>query len=532
MSRPAVFKPTTEEMVSLSERMGYLQALRIGFVVITLASAIFAPTVVGASASDVLLATSMYIVTAATLEFLRRSGTGRKLSLLSAMLLADGAFLAWAMYLTGGTQSPLRFLVYLHLIAVALLASYRTSLKIALWHSLLFFVIFYAQAAEIIAPTDGASDLAPGTPAFNRISVFNVVAFWTVAIVTASLSALNERELRRRAGDLQDLARMSAQLREEADPQTVAHILLDSITQSFGFKRGFVAVEEGDGLSVLAFKGPEETGEPPSGRMDNLLRNAMKGEGPLLVKKPSLTDDPVITTLMPFARNLVLLPLAGDEGTIGVVVLEYPERLGQKIPRRTLVTIEQFSAHGALALRNSFLMREVQKLADTDALTGIANRRTFQQALEKELSRAGRTGEPVTLLLLDVDHFKRFNDTHGHQAGDEVLREVGKTLKESSREFDLPARYGGEEFAVILPECSSRESIKVAGRLRELIGHIDTVEKVTASAGVATFPTHASDLDSLIRAADEALYESKKQGRDRITRSRRHPRSTAKQVGA
>lgn len=532
MNVSARSRPISEEMLSLSERMGYLQALRIAFVLLTFGSAVFAPSVVGASVSDVLLAASLYIAGAATLEYLRRTGPGRKLTLLSAMLLIDGAFLAWAMYLTGGTQSPLRFLVYLHLIAVALLASYRTSLKIALWHSLLFFVVFYAQAADILKPTEGALGLVPGTPEFNRISVFNVLAFWTVAIVTATLSSLNERELRRRAGDLQDLAQMSAALKEEAEPETVAHILLDSVATSFGFKRGFVAIREGGDTSVIAFKGPGEPSPPPEGSRDALIDKTLAGEETRLVKKPDQGENPGVNALMPFARNLLMIPLAGDDGPIGVLVVEYPERFGNRISRRTLVTIEQFAAHGALALRNSFLMKEVQKLADTDALTGLANRRTFQNALERELSRATRTGEPVTLLLLDVDHFKRFNDTYGHQAGDDVLREVGRTLKAGSREFDVPARYGGEEFAVILPECSSRESIKVAGRLRELVGGIEAVEAVTASAGVATFPTHASDMEALIRAADEALYESKKQGRDRITRSSRHPRSKARTVGA
>jgi diguanylate cyclase (GGDEF)-like protein len=169
-------------------------------------------------------------------------------------------------------------------------------------------------------------------------------------------------------------------------------------------------------------------------------------------------------------------------------------------------------------------MDRVQKLADTDSLTGLANRRTFQKVLEQELSRAARNGDQVTLMMLDVDHFKKFNDEHGHQAGDEVLTLVAKALRDASRDFDTPARYGGEEFAIILPSCSPKESLPVAERLRTLVGHIETVAPVTASAGVATFPNHASDLTSLIKAADEALYESKRAGRDRITRSRRRGR--------
>jgi diguanylate cyclase (GGDEF)-like protein len=133
-------------------------------------------------------------------------------------------------------------------------------------------------------------------------------------------------------------------------------------------------------------------------------------------------------------------------------------------------------------------------------------------------------------MMVDVDHFKKFNDTYGHQAGDDVLKLVGGALDEASRDFDIPARYGGEEFAVILPACPSRESLVVAERLRAQVCQVDAVAPVTASAGVATFPTHASNVESLIKAADEALYESKRLGRDRLTRSRRRARAKSHTV--
>jgi diguanylate cyclase (GGDEF)-like protein len=192
-----------------------------------------------------------------------------------------------------------------------------------------------------------------------------------------------------------------------------------------------------------------------------------------------------------------------------------------------VLTMEQFARLGALAMSNRRLMEKVQRMADTDALTGLANRRTFQHTLETELSRAARNGDQVTLMMLDVDRFKQFNDTHGHQAGDDVLQKVAAALRDACRDFDTAARYGGEEFAVILPSCSPKESLPVAERLRAIVGTVDTVAPVTASAGVATFPNHAADLTSLIKAADEALYESKRAGRDRITRSRRRGRRRA-----
>jgi len=134
----------------------------------------------------------------------------------------------------------------------------------------------------------------------------------------------------------------------------------------------------------------------------------------------------------------------------------------------------------------------------------------------------------VTLMMVDIDHFKAVNDTHGHQMGDEILKKVAASLVDGCRDFDVPARYGGEEFAVILPSCSSKESLVVAERLRRAIGESENAVPITASAGVATFPTHAGDPQKLIAAADEALYESKRAGRDRVTRSRRRASTKGK----
>jgi diguanylate cyclase (GGDEF)-like protein len=183
--------------------------------------------------------------------------------------------------------------------------------------------------------------------------------------------------------------------------------------------------------------------------------------------------------------------------------------------------VGQFASHGALAIRNAWLLEQVQRMAETDALTGVANRRAFETAIEREVARAQRYGEELTLVMLDIDHFKSLNDTYGHQAGDEVLRKVGAAIRLSSRESDTAARYGGEEFAVLLPSCSRQESFTAAARLRRLISEIDAVAPITVSAGIATYPAHAHTAQGLVRAADEALYESKRAGRDRATRSTR-----------
>lgn len=162
-------------------------------------------------------------------------------------------------------------------------------------------------------------------------------------------------------------------------------------------------------------------------------------------------------------------------------------------------------------------------MAETDGLTGLDNRRSFEVALEREVARSMRTGEQLTLVLLDIDYFKELNDRHGHQVGDRVLRATGAALREVCREFDTAARYGGEEFVVLLPGCSSDRAIGAAERLRAAIAALDEDVSVTASAGVATLPLNAADAAGLVRAADQALYQSKRRGRDVTTMSTLRP---------
>lgn len=513
---PARNRSQLSDNVSLSERMGYFQALRAALAIVVLGSAILADEVLGVEdISSIVVITAGYLFVSGLAEGLRRLVRERGLSIVTLMLLIDGVYLAWMMYETGGIQSPLRFLTYLHLIAVTLLASHRTGLKIALWHSLLFFVVYYAQAAGLL---ELRGELARGTQ-FERLSVFNVMAFWLVALGTAAFSSVNERELRRRKADLEALAEMAKSMEEVSDPDESAQVLLDKVSEGFEFKRGLVLGGQDRDLNLMAFRGPGEPVPAQSG-LDQIVTDAFRDRRTLLVKKPDPEQNPRLVALMPFVRNVVVVPLFAEGSPVGVLVLEHPHK-SARIERRLVVMIEQFAAHAALTIRNAWLLEQVQKMAETDALTGVANRRVFELTLQKEMARSERNGEQLTLLMVDVDHFKNFNDTHGHQEGDNVLRRVAGALLEACREFDVVARYGGEEFAVILPSCSTKESLVVSERLRRSISDVDAAERVTASGGVATFPTHATDMNALIKAADEALYESKRAGRDRVTRSRR-----------
>jgi two-component system, cell cycle response regulator len=166
--------------------------------------------------------------------------------------------------------------------------------------------------------------------------------------------------------------------------------------------------------------------------------------------------------------------------------------------------------------------QSLTELATMDVLTGVFNRREFNRRLTIEIERSRREGHSVSLLMVDIDHFKKINDTYGHQSGDDALRHVSALIKAEVRPGDLPARYGGEEFAVILPYADRNDAFVVAERLRNLIAAQNIVIqdeqtiKATASLGCATFPIDAGTEETLMGAADAALYRAKRSGRNRV----------------
>ncbi len=212
------------------------------------------------------------------------------------------------------------------------------------------------------------------------------------------------------------------------------------------------------------------------------------------------------------------IPLSTQRDVAGVLSL----RTEGALPPSRMQLARTVTDAVVLSLDNLQLRESLQQQSHSDPLTGLSNRRSMQEMLDRELTRARRTGRPLGLCMVDVDHFKRFNDTWGHEAGDAVLVEVGKALKAAVRSTDLVARFGGEEFTVILPESPLPATIRRAEALRlacqalrlRHLGH--DLPQITISVGVAELPDHASVGEDLLRQADAALYQAKQGGRNRV----------------
>jgi len=226
----------------------------------------------------------------------------------------------------------------------------------------------------------------------------------------------------------------------------------------------------------------------------------------------------------PPPHSYLCVPMMAQSEALGVLHLTQPEGAPiTEAKQRLAITMAE---HIAMALSNLKLHETLRSQSIRDPLTGLFNRRFMEESLELELRRATRNQRPLGVIMLDLDHFKHFNDTFGHEAGDTLLRELGTFLQSNIRAEDIACRYGGEEFTLILPEGNAEVTLQRANFLREAIKRMDVkhrnqpLGRITASMGVALFPEHGRTRDALLTASDDALYRSKEEGRDRVTVAR------------
>ncbi|CAA6605431.1 conserved hypothetical protein [Rhodospirillaceae bacterium LM-1] len=216
------------------------------------------------------------------------------------------------------------------------------------------------------------------------------------------------------------------------------------------------------------------------------------------------------------------VPLLAQGKTLGALVFLWDESVPSPDLDSRLKLVQAAADRISLALANIKLRQSLRDLSIRDALTGLYNRRFVEETFEREMARIARSQEPFSLMMMDVDHFKRFNDTFGHDAGDMVLRSVGELLRDYFRSTDMPCRFGGEEFLVMLPGTSLVNAQERAEDLRKAVKSLTVlhqgrpVGQITISIGLAAYPSHIANRFTLIEAADKALYQAKALGRDRV----------------
>jgi diguanylate cyclase (GGDEF)-like protein len=307
------------------------------------------------------------------------------------------------------------------------------------------------------------------------------------------------RGLREREG-----LKLTLALSESLKLEEVLDKLLDSLGRAVRYDEASVLVETRDVLDVVLARGPR--GKEAAQR---LVPTCAPVEEAVFTHQPALND----------GRQMLALPLVRRSVVIGMVCLESRQQPYSDAEVRLAFSLTQ---PAAMAVENARLFDEVQRNATYDGLTKTYNRRHFMEQAQRAYDNARRFGHALTAMMLDVDHFKRINDRHGHHVGDQVLRVLADRCKSALRAVDLLGRYGGEEFAIVLPGADEKSAATVlAERIRSKVAEepIDTDAgevRVTISIGVATMDAEMTTSEDLFKRADAALYEAKQAGRNRV----------------
>lgn len=261
-------------------------------------------------------------------------------------------------------------------------------------------------------------------------------------------------------------------------------------------------------LIPQSFKLVEGMAEWGKGKVEQMPYADLRPDMPLFRSFPGLKQ---LAPLNPY----FVVPIFHKLRFVGLLVL------GKRLDARTFDEndLELLSTMVSLAA-NAILNAHLYELAILDGTTKLFVVRYFRQRMKEEIKRSGRYAQPLTLIMADIDHFKEVNDQHGHLAGDQVLSDIGAIIRKCTREYvDVPCRYGGEEFAILLPETDLEGGFHVAERIRKAIETATFLKegiKLTASLGVAAYPTDALTDEELIEKADLALYEAKRAGRNKV----------------
>jgi two-component system, cell cycle response regulator len=335
-----------------------------------------------------------------------------------------------------------------------------------------------------------------------------------LALENARLRALE----RRRAGQLEVINAVARQTTAVLDLDELLAVVCHQLLEWFRADQASVVLVEGERLRVRAHQGrltPNFAMDSPLAPGDGLVARAI-ASGRSIVENDVSSAGGYIAGFAE-TRSEICVPLIFAGERLGVLVLDSAKK--GAFDAADQQPLESVADICAAAIQNASNFHRVKELAYVDGLTGIHNRRFFEMRIGEELERASRFQGSLSIVMCDIDHFKRLNDEFGHLLGDEVLRSVSGILKQQLRKMDMVCRYGGDEFVIVVPETTGNNAARVAEKLRRQIEthHYPGVPRpVTISCGVADYPAHGLTRDEVVAAADSALYSAKQAGRNRV----------------
>jgi diguanylate cyclase (GGDEF)-like protein len=282
---------------------------------------------------------------------------------------------------------------------------------------------------------------------------------------------------------------------------------------------------ETDQLNIRVLAGMKDTAFQDKVNNNEIACRSFKpGEGiagrvyvtakPLVVNNIK-EDDGFIDSEKSYVRSIACIPMVVYNDVIGVINVTN-KRHDKAFTDEDVEMLKAVADQAAVAINKA----QLWDMAVTDSLTGLYVRRYFLVKLQEELHRAERYDNILSIVMADLDHFKNINDTYGHDAGDRVLKAIGKFLQQNIRDVDMVARYGGEEFVIMIPEAANDAAHILSERLRKQMSElkIEDLPPITISLGIATYPFDGSDLADLIKKADAAMYAAKRDGRNRVVK--------------
>jgi diguanylate cyclase (GGDEF)-like protein len=411
---------------------------------------------------------------------------------------------------------------------------------------LLAAAVGWLLASSVVAPVDRAAWVARAVASGDLDQTLEPTGGRELADLAGALNMMSA-ELRERLEQLEQnrdqlrrsLSRLGQTLSSSLDLDRTLAVVVETAIETLGADRGmlWLFTPERDALYVkVGRRVGKDVMRLPTGagvaghvaRVGVALRLPADADS---VPNPS-DEEPV-------ALHQLAVPMVGRGRVLGVLTIlgDDPDR---PFSQDDLDTLRSFAAQASVAMENVMLHQEAQRLSVTDPLTGLWNFRYFQLQADRELESAARFERPLSLLIIDLDHFKTVNDRFGHQVGDDVLVEVARRIQAATRVPDVVARYGGEEFVVLLPGTDAQGAVATAERIRQAVGAskiaITTAQDiapmaVTCSIGVSEHPAHGTTVAGLLRSADAAMYQAKTQGRDRVVAAGAGPHAVTGRLG-